>query len=315
MFNSFKDALYQLAKTDKRIVFIIVDQDIGLGHMEKELPGQYFMEGISEANTIGVASGLAADGMIPFVVNHASFGVRRGFEQIVLDACLQERPIRIIGMGGGVATAHLGPTHTTLEDIAIMRALPEMTVIAPCDAAEMKRLTPQLVDWPKSIYLRLGRYGKPIVSSENDGTKIGKAVMIHQGEKPDGGVLLLTTGVMTACGVAVAKDLKNDGVSCSVLHLHTIKPIDAEAIVAHARSARLIVTLEDHLLAGGFGSACLEALMDTANPKELPRVVRMGFPDKFIHEYGSQDHLLKTMGLDAAQVAANIRKLLEPALS
>lgn len=313
MFNSFKDSLYQLAKNDKRIVLIIIDQDIGLGHMQKEMPGQYFMEGISEANAIGVASGLAADGFIPFVVNHASFGVRRGYEQIVLDACLQERPIRIVGMGAGVATAHLGPTHTVIEDIAIMRALPEMAVIAPCDAEEMRRLAPKIVNWPQSIYVRLARYGKPIVSHAEDRTEIGKAVLLYKGQKPDDSVLLISTGVMTSCAVTVANELKKDGISCNVLHIHTIKPLDVEALIAQAGSARLIVTLEDHLLAGGLGSACLEALMDNMDPKDLPRVHRLGFPDKFIHEYGSQEYLFKSRGLEPSQIVTKIKFFLKTA--
>ena len=140
MFYTFRDTIYELAKTDKRIILISTDQDTGLSQMQAEMPQQYFMEGISEANAIGMASGLAADGFIPFVLNHASFLIRRCYEQIALDACLQGRMIRLIGIGGGLATAHLGPTHTVIEDIAIMRAIPGMTVIAPSDAAEMKRL-------------------------------------------------------------------------------------------------------------------------------------------------------------------------------
>ena len=309
MFNAFKDALYLLAKNDKRIVLMITDQDVGLGHMQEEMPGQYFMEGISEANTMGVASGLAADGLIPFVVNHASFGVRRCYEQIVLDACLQERAVRIIGMGGGVATAHLGPTHTIIEDIAIMRSLPEMTVIVPCDAEEMKKLMPQLVAWPRPVYVRLARYGKPIVSRPEDKIEIGKAVLLYQGEKTKQDVLLISTGVMTACAVNVAHELKKQDISSSVLHLHTIKPLDYEAIIEQARQARLIVTIEDHVLAGGLGSACLEALMDHMDPKDLPRVHRIGFPDKFIHEYGSQEYLFRKFGLEPASIVKIIREL------
>jgi len=310
MFNAFKDSIYELAKNDKRVVLIIIDQDAGLDHMQKEMPDQYFMEGISEANTMGVASGLAADGFIPFIVNHASFGVRRCYEQIVLDACLQERPIRIIGMGAGVATAHLGPTHTTIEDIALMRSLPEMTVIAPCDAVEMKKLMPQMVNWPRPIYVRLARYGKPIVSREEDKIEIGKAVLLYKGEKTDKNVLLISTGAMTSCAINAANELKNQGISSSVLHIHTIKPLDKETIIEQSRQAGLIVTLEDHLLAGGLGSACLEVLMDNMDPKDLPRVHRIGFPDKFIHEYGSQEYLFKTLGLEPLQIAAKIKSFL-----
>jgi len=310
MFFTFKDSIYELAKNDKRVVLIITDQDAGLDHMQKEMPDQYYMEGISEANNIGVASGLAADGFIPFVVNHASFGVRRCYEQIVLDACLQERPIRMIGVGGGVATAHLGPTHTTIEDIAIMRSLPEMTVIVPCDAAEMKKLMPQTVNWPNPIYMRLGRYGKPIITKDEHVIEIGKAVVHHQSNPVKSDVLIISTGAMTQAAVFAAGELQKDGVASTVLHVHTIKPLDHEAIIEHACRAKMIVTIEDHVLAGGLGSACLEAMMDNVHPKNLPRVHRIGFPDHFIHEYGTQETIFKHYGLEPSQIVVRIKSFL-----
>ncbi|MDE2223115.1 MAG: transketolase [Candidatus Omnitrophica bacterium] len=310
MFFTFKDSIYELAKADKRVLLMITDSDIGMDHMQKEMPEQYFMEGISEANTVGMACGLAADGYVPFIVNHASFGVRRCYEQIVLDACLQERPIRMVGVGGGVATAHLGPTHTTIEDIAIMRSLPEMTVINPCDALEMKKLMPQMIDWPKAIYIRLARYGKPIVTQEEDDIRIGKAVVRYRPEIAGRKVLLVSTGAMTSGAVNAAASLKEAGIACTVLHIHTIKPLDKDALLEQASSAELIVTLEDHVLAGGLGSACLEVLMDNMDPKDLPRVRRIGFPDRFIHEYGTQESLFQAMGLQPQQVAEKIKGFL-----
>lgn len=311
MFNAFKETLYEMAKADKRIILMITDQDIGLAHMQAELPDQYFMEGISEANTMGVASGLAADGFIPFIVNHASFLVRRSYEQICLDVCLQERPVKLVGMGGGLSTAYLGPTHTTVEDIALMRAVPEMTVIAPCDALEMKRLVPHIVKWPQPVYIRLARYGKPIVSKDEDTIEIGKAVVLHQAQANSKSVLLISTGTMTARALKAAQELKESGIECTVLHVHTIKPLDQKEIIQQARQAALVVTLEDHSIIGGLGSACMEVLMDNIRPKELPRVHRLGFPDKFIHEYGTQESLLKGLGLESSQIATAIKKLID----
>ena len=311
MFYAFRDTIYELAKMDKRIILISVDQDVGLSHLQFEMPDQFFMEGISEANAIGMASGLAADGFRPFILNHASFLTRRCYEQIVLDACLQERPIRLVGMGSGLATAHLGPTHTIIEDIAIMRAIPGMTVIAPCDAVEMKKLMPHILKWPKPVYIRLARYGKPIVTRDEGEVEIGKAVVLYKGESSKKNVLLISTGAMTLSAIKAVEELKEAGIECTVLHVHTIKPLDKNAIIELAQKAKLIVTLEDHTIIGGLGSACLEVLMDNINSKDLPQVHRMGLPDKFIHEYGTQESLMEEFGLQPAQIANRIIKFMK----
>jgi len=309
MLYAFRDTIYALAQTDKRIILICTDQDIGLSQMQRDLPNQYFMEGISEANIVGMATGLAADGLIPFIVNHASFITRRCYEQIALDACLQERPIRLIGMGGGLATAHLGPTHTVIEDMAIMRAVPNMTVIAPCDADEMRRLIPKTLEWPHPIYMRLARYGKPIISRETDGFTIGKAILLHQSDSQSKRILLIATGAMTSRAVAVAKELEESGFPCAVLHVHTIKPIDRDAIITQAQNTKLIVTLEEHSMIGGLGSACIETLVDSLLPQRLPPILRMGLPDQFVHQYGTQESLLQKFGLEANQIAEKLKNL------
>lgn len=309
MLYAFRDTIYALAQTDKRIILICTDQDIGLSQMQRELPNQYFMEGISEANIIGMAAGLAADGFIPFIVNHASFITRRCYEQIALDACLQERPIRLIGMGGGLATAHLGPTHTVIEDIAIMRALPNMTVIAPCDADEIKCLIPRTMELPHPIYIRLAKYGKPIISRETDGFTVGKAILMYQSDAQSKVILLIATGAMTSRAMTVAKELEEAGIPCAVLHVHTIKPIDIDTIIAQAQNAKLIVTMEEHTTIGGLGSACIETLVDSSLTQKLPPILRMGLPDQFTHQYGTQESLLQKFGLEANQIAEKLINL------
>ncbi|MBF0570591.1 MAG: transketolase [Candidatus Omnitrophica bacterium] len=308
MLNAFKDAIYEAAKNDKRIILMVTDNDIGLSHMQAEMPDQYFVEGISEANTMGVASGLAADGFMPFIINIASFLVRRSYEQIVLDVCLQNRPVRLIGIGGGFSMAHLGTTHTTIEDIAIMRAVPEMTVIAPCDALEMKKLVPSILKWPKPIYIRLARYGKPVVTKEESDIDIGKAVVLRQASAGHKSVLLISTGAMTSRTIKTAEELQNLGIESTVLHLHTIKPLDEKAIIEQARRVPLVVTIEDHSIIGGLGSACMGVLMNNMHP-DLPRLHCIGVPDKFIHVYGTQESLLKSVGLEPSQMAKTIYQL------
>ena len=147
MLRACMKMIYQMAQANPNVVLICGDQTPGLDFQDV-IPGRYFMEGISEANIIGMATGLAAEGYIPYILNHATFNTRRCYEQIALDSCLQNRPIRVIGMGGGLTTAHLGPTHTAIEDVAIMRAIPNMTVVVPCDADEVTRLMPLTISSP-----------------------------------------------------------------------------------------------------------------------------------------------------------------------
>lgn len=301
--------IYEMAKKDERVVFIGTDNAPGLmSEMQRDMPDRFFMEGTWEANLIGLASGLAADGFVPFILNHATFITRRGYEQILLDSCLQKRPIVLIGSGGGVATAHLGPTHTAIEDIAIMRIIPGMTVIAPCDANEVTRLMPHILEWPASVYLRLAKYGKPIVSTEDSGIAIGKAILMRQAASKGRHVLLVTTGAMTQRAMAASELLAEQNVDCSLLHFHTIKPLDKQALVLEAKQAELLVTIEEHILTGGLGSACLEVLMDNLPSKELPEIYRIGLADEFIQNYGTQDTLLEKFGMQASSLADKISR-------
>ena len=175
------DSVYELAKKDDRVIFIGSDLGPGLlDEMKKEMPERYYMEGVSEQYIIGMAAGLAMEGYIPYINTIATFLTRRCYEQVALDLCLQDLPVRLIASGGGVVYAPLGPTHLAIEDIGIMRALPNMTVVAPCDAEEMKRFMAQTLDWPHPIYIRLGKGGDKVVSKEEHGFKIGKAILMRE---------------------------------------------------------------------------------------------------------------------------------------
>jgi transketolase len=302
------DMVFELAKRDERVVFIGSDLSPGLlKEMKAQFPDRYFMEGVSEQNLMGVAAGLAMDGYIPYVNTIATFLTRRCYEQVALDACLHNLPIRLIANGGGLVYAPLGPTHLAIEDLAIMRALPHMTVTAACDAEEMKRLMLATLDWPQPIYIRLAKGGDAVVSKEENGFVLGKAILMKDvpasARKP---VLILSTGVETQRALKAAEELDKEGIHCRVLHIHTIKPLDGAAISALAAQSSLIVTVEEHLLAGGLGSAVLEWLVD--RDQLQGRVIRLGIPDVFAQHYGSQDDLMKTYGLQPAQIAATIRQ-------
>src|SRR6202158_4876175 len=207
--------VYDLAKRDKRVLFIGSDLSPGLlGDMKKEMPERWYMEGITEANVIGMAAGFAMEGYIPYVNTIATFITRRCYEQVAVDACLHDLPVRLVGNGGGLVYAPLGPTHLAIEDIAIMRALPNMTVVSVCDAEEMKRLMDQTLDWPGPIYIRLAKGYDPIVSHPELGFEIGKAIVMREATGPRRRVLIVSTGVATTRALAAADALAADGIAC-----------------------------------------------------------------------------------------------------
>src|SRR5256885_15010610 len=239
------DTVYELAKKDERIVFIGSDLGAGtLDNFRKEMPNRFFMEGVSEANIVGMAAGMSLEGLIVYVNTIATFLTRRCFDQVVLDLGLHNVNVRLIANGGGVVYAPLGPTHLAIDDIAIMRAVPNMTIVAPSDAEEMTRLMPQTVDYPGPIYIRLGKGGDPVVSSPDKPFTIGKAIQMTSGDD----VLLVTTGITLKIGLEAADALKASGVGATVLHMHTVKPLDTAVLLMHAGKAHAIVTIEEHTI-------------------------------------------------------------------
>ena len=300
------DSVYELAKSDQRVVFIGSDLGPGvLNKMKQEMPDRFFMEGVSEQHIIGMAAGLALEGFIPYVNTIATFITRRCYEQVALDLCLQNLPVRLIANGGGAVYAPLGPTHLAVEDFAIMRALPNMTIVAPCDANEMARFMASAVDWPHPIYIRLGKGGDQIVSDDAYGFQIGKAILLR---KPGSG-LFITTGVTTQIALKAAEKLASEGQHCGVLHMHTVKPIDVEALGHWIPQVKGVVTVEEHTRIGGLGSAVLEFCSDSM-PDQGPKISRIGIPDQFSDQYGSQESLLTYWGITVDALCESMRKSL-----
>jgi transketolase len=301
--------VYKLAQKNKDVVFI--GSDLGVGVMDefkKELPSQWFMEGVSEQHIIGMAAGMAMTGKIVYMNTIATFITRRCYEQNAIDLGLTGAKVRLLGSGGGLVYAPLGPTHLATEDIAIMRAIPNMTIIAPADAEEMERAMLASENWDGPIYMRIAKGGEPVVSKPEHGFIIGKAI-VHQ---PAGDILFVCTGVMLNRALDAAKLLAAEGVSCGIVHCHTVKPFDAETVLAQAKKAKAVISLEEHTLAGGLGSIVAELLAE--NPFERPvRLKRIGIPDVFPDQYGSQNSLMERYGLNAPQIAVQAKKLLSPA--
>jgi len=309
MRNTCLNMVHELARRDPRPVFIGSDLSPGLlDAMKAEMPERYYMEGIAEANVVGMAAGLAMDGYMPYVNTIATFLTRRCYEQVAVDLCLHDLPVRLVANGGGLVYAPLGPTHLAIEDIAIMRALPNMTVVAVSDAPEMIRFMEQTLDWPKPIYIRMGKGGDPVVSRAELGFRIGKAIPMRNA-RGKGGVALMATGVMTANCLAAAELLARDGIDASVLHVHTVKPLDAEAVLEHARPARLVVTVEEGIAIGGFGSAVTDLLVEQLG-RAMPAMLRLALPDAFPQKYGVQNDHFEVFGLTPPQIAASAQQAL-----
>jgi transketolase len=273
------------------------------------MPGRAFMEGVSEAHVIGMAAGLAMEGFIPFVHTIATFITRRCYEQVAVDLCLHNLSVRLIGNGGGLVYAPLGPTHLAIEDVAIMRALPNMTVVSVCDADEMVRFMDQTLNWPGPIYIRLAKGFDPIVSRKELGFEIGKAIPMRVAAGGVNRVLLVSTGVATTRALAASELLAAKGVECTVLHVHTVKPLDTAAILHYSHDVRVVVTIEEHTLVGGLGSAVTDALVDGGG--RIPLIRRLGIPDAFAVKYGSQDQLMAMYGLQPPQIAESVWEALK----
>lgn len=300
--------IYRLAKTDHRVFFI--GSDLGGGTLEEfkqEMPERFLMEGISEANIIGMAAGLAMEGKIPYVNTIASFVTRRCFEQVVLDLCLQNVNVRLIGNGGGLVYAPLGPTHEAIEDLAIMRAIPNMTIVAPADANEMRRLMPLTLEHQGPMYIRLAKGHDPIVTNDDTPFQIGRAVPMREGSD----ALFITTGITLRTALEAAELLKNDGLEAAVLHIPTVKPFDSTTVLDWASRVPVILTVEEHTCIGGLGSAVAELVAEAGfNPSK--RFKRIGLPDKFPDTYGSQESLMARWQLTPNHLAT---KALEMASS
>lgn len=300
------DSVHQLAKADPRVIFIGSDLSPGvLNPMKNEMPERFFMEGISEQHVIGMAAGLAMEGFIPYINTIATFLTRRCYEQVALDLCLQDLPVRLIASGGGAVYAPLGPTHLAVEDLAIMRALPNMSVLAPCDAEEMRRLMAASIDWPHPMYIRLAKGGDAVVSRPEPGFQIGKAILMQE----PGAGLFITTGVMTQLALKAIGNLSAEGIVCGLLHMHTVKPLDHAALSHWLPKVDAVVTVEEHTRIGGLGSAVLEFCSDEM-PAQAVKVARIGIPDHFADQYGTQDTLLAHWGLTVDALCQSMRKKL-----
>ncbi|WP_435206677.1 transketolase family protein [Micromonospora sp. bgisy143] len=297
----YRDLLVELMAADDRLVCLDTDTGLFSGVDFGSAADRYVNLGIAEQNLMGVAAGLARSGRIPMVNTMATFASTRALEAVKVDIAFNDLPVRIVATHGGLAAGHLGPTHHALEDVAIMRTLPNMTVVVPADADACARLFRQSLELPGPVYLRLGRAATPDVAAtpgaDAPGTRLGRARYLRTG----GDIVLAACGpypVLAALGAA--DELARRGVRATVLDVHTVRPLDVETIDAAVRATGrpAVVTVEEHWPSGGLGSAVAEALTE----RRPTRVLRVAVPDGFVAVAGDQRYLLERAGVTAAAV-------------
>jgi transketolase len=290
MRTAFIETLCELAERDGRIW--LVTGDLGFSVLEgfaRRFPDRFLNAGVAEQNMTGIAAGLARCGNVVFTYSIANFPTLRCLEQIRNDVCYHEGNVKVVAVGGGYAYGPQGYTHHGVEDLAVMRALPNMTVVAPGDPVEARLATRALAAQPGPGYLRLGKANEPVVHASEPDFALGRAIMV----RPGNDLTLISTGGMLAECVAVAERMADGGIDARVLSMPTLKPLDADAILRAARETRAIVTAEEHSIVGGLGSAVAEVLAETPG---VGRLRRFGVADHLQRAVGSQAYLRRLAG-------------------
>lgn len=298
----FFKTLENIAKEDKSIFLLVGDLGGKFFPDFQKIDYKRFLNvGIAEQNMIGMASGLALSGKNVYCYSIAPFLITRTLEHIKNDICYANLPVKLLGAGGGLVYGFEGVTHHAIEDMAIMRALPNMTVVAPGDAKEAEALALASASFPGPLYIRFGRDIDPIVHQNNLQFKIGKGIVVKQGK--DNNICIMATGTMLYPGTLVSDILEKQGFSPTLISLHTIKPLDKELIQDCAKNYKSIFTLEEHNIIGGLGSAVAEVLAEI-NHKGLFK--RIGIQDQFSSVVGSPQYLLEKLGLTPEKMAETI---------
>jgi len=306
MRNEFADELTKLGNDDPRVVMLSGDIGNRLFDKFREAhPSRFFNCGVAEQNMMGLAAGMAMSGLRPVTYTITPFMTTRCLEQIRTDACYHEVPVTIVAVGAGLAYAGLGPTHHACEDIAFLRAIPNMNVICPGDAWEVRAALRAAMKQDKPCYIRMGKKGEPLLHSGTiDDFAIGKAITMRDGSD----VCILSTGNILPEALHAADDLAAKGVSARVVSFHTVKPLDQDCLRSAFEKFRLVVSVEEHSLVGGFGSAVAEWLADSGTVGT--RLLRIGTPDAFFKLSGEQEFAREKLGLTGHQIAEKISRAL-----
>lgn len=305
--QGFGEGLLAAGIADESIVGICADltESTKMNLFADRFPKRFVQVGVAEQNLVTLASGMAAMGKIPFVSSYAMFSPGRNWEQIRTTITYNDRAVVIVGSHAGVSVGPDGGTHQALEDIALMRVLPRMNVISPCDSIQAKKATLALAKLKQPAYLRLMREKSPVITTEETPFEIGKAQVFYE---PDGlaHVGVIAIGALVHNALLAARKLEKEGIRVKVLNMHTIKPLDTEAVIALAKETHAIVTLEEHQIAGGLGSAVAELLAQT-----VPTAMEfLGVHDEY-GQSGAPNELIEHYGMGVGHIISAIKKALD----
>ena len=301
--EGFGKGAVEAGKEDVRVVVLSADlaESTQAHHFQKAFPERFIQVGVAEQNMATVAAGMANYGKIPFITSYATFSPGRNWEQIRTTIAINNVPVIVCGMHAGVSVGPDGATHQALEDMALMRALPRFTVISPCDSEEGRKATLAAAKLGKPVYMRFGREKTPIMTTRETPFEIGKANVLWKSSEPK--VAVFATGPLVHNALLAARELEKESVGVTVINVHTIKPLDEEIILAVAREARAVVTVEEHQVAGGLGSAIAEFLA-----RELPTPMEfVGVHDQF-GQSGEPKQLIEHYGMGVSHIVAAVKK-------
>lgn len=302
--DGFGKGVLELGQTNKDVVVLCADltDSTRANWFKEKFPSRFFGFGVAEQDMFGAAAGMALMGKIPFVCTFGVFASGRAWDQVRISVAYMNLNVKIIGTHGGISVGEDGATHQAIEEIALMRVLPNMTVIVPADGKEAKRATIQAAEIKGPVYIRLGRSPSPVVTKDEDPFKIGKANVLREGKD----VSIIACGLMVYEALQACEALAKEGISARLINLHTPKPLDKETILKAAKETGAIVTAEEHLLYGGIGSIVSEFLSTT-----YPVPIRMiGINDRF-GESGKASELFKALNLTAQDIVRAVKDVLK----
>ena len=307
MRNKFSETLTNIAEEDQRIILLV--GDIGFNVFDSfidKFPDRFINAGVAEANMISTAAGLAMSGFKPIVYTIIPFLIMRTFEQIRVDLCMHNLPVMLVGVGGGLSYDTLGPTHHAIEDIAIMRALPNMKVISPCDPNEVEWAFKKSIKKSGPTYFRLGKGGEENLIDQNTSkVKVfDDSTLIEKGRD----VLICSTGYILKEVLEATKILNEKNISCTIIHSHMLKPFNDKKITNELNGKKLVVTVEEHNIIGGLGDIISSVMTETGN---TPPLLKLGINDSFVSEIGNRAYQLELNNINAKSISEKILKKLE----
>lgn len=304
MRKAFIESLIKEARQNPDI--FLITPDLGFSVLEpfaEEFPDRFLNVGIAEQNAVGIAAGLALSGKIVYVYSIIPFVTMRCFEQVRIDVAYMNVNVRLVGVGAGLSYGAAGATHHAIEDIAIMRALPNMTVCCPGDPLEVKGILQESVTYQGPMYIRLAKSGEPQIHRDEASIQIGKSIVIYEGDQ----FAIFVTSNMLEVGYKVANVFRDQGVECSLISFHTLKPFDHLKVAELIEKGVPIVTLEEHNIIGGLGSIVAEQIAESGKGLKFKRIA---IPDQYSHFVGSQKYIREKFGLNEPQIISTIRSFI-----